>query len=255
MEDGLSGKSMSMVDAIFQARMGSTRLPGKVIALIIGKPLISHIVERVRASKYVKRIILATTKSKDDDELADFAQRMGIMCFRGDDNDVLARFYGAATEFDSKFILRVCCDNPLTDPRIIDELAQKCLEENADYVSTSIERTFPLGMDLEVFTFGALRDAFQSAKLGYEREHVTPYIYQHPELFAIRFIEAQGKPRRPDLRLTVDSEEDLRFMKEIFKRLYNNGNIFSIEKVIDLLDEHPELLTINAHIHQKKLGE
>ena len=177
------------------------------------------------------------------------------MCFRGDESNVLARFYEAATEFNSKFILRVCCDNPLTDPKIIDKLAQRWLEANADYGATSIKRTFPLGIDLEVFTFNALQRAFQNAKLDYEREHVTPYIYEHPELFTIRFVEAQGKLRRPDLRLTVDTEEDLQLMREIFKRLYNNKTIFSTEKVIDLLDEHPKLLEINAYVHQKKLGE
>lgn len=246
---------MRMVDAILQARMKSTRLEAKVVASIMGKPLISHIVERVRASKYVNRIILATTRLKDDDELDYLASSMGIMCFRGDETDVLARFYGAAIEFNSRFVLRVCCDNPLADPRIIDELTQRWLEASAEYGATSIERTFPLGIDLEVFTFNALQKAFQNAKLDYEREHVTPYIYQHPELFKLFFLGAKGKLKRPELRLTVDTDEDLALTRKIYQHLYRDGNIFHLAEVIDLIDKHPELLAINAHIHQKELGE
>jgi len=242
-----------MVDAILQARVGSSRLPAKVMAPIMGKPLISHIVERVRASKCVKRIILATTKLKEDDKLNDLAAKMGIMCFRGEDNDVLARFYGAATEFDLQLILRVCCDNPFTDPVIIDELCQKFFEVNADYVSTSIERSFPLGMDLEVFTFEALRSAFQNATLNYEREHVTPYIYKHPELFKLFFLKAEGKLKRPELRLTVDTDKDLALARRIYQQLYRHGKIFHIDEIIDFVDDHPRLQSINAHIVQKDI--
>lgn len=243
------------VAAIVQARMRSTRLPGKVVASIVNKPMLHHIVERLRASQRISTIILATTTLKEDNLLEDFAREVGLTCYRGEEQDVLARYYGAATQFHIEIIVRICADDPLVDPRIIDEVVQSHLDSDADYTSNGIVRTFPLGLDAEVFSYRALEKAYNEAQEGYEREHVTPYIYQHPNLFKIESVEANGKLRRPDLRLTVDTEEDLRLIREIFQRLYRDGRIFYTEDVIDLLDKHPELVAINAHVRQKKLGE
>jgi spore coat polysaccharide biosynthesis protein SpsF len=203
----------------------------------------------------VTSTILATTTLKEDNRLEYFAKKHGLDCYRGEEQDVLARYYGAATEFRVKVIARICADDPLIDPRIIDVVIHSHLDSDADYTSNGIVRTFPLGLDAEVFSYGALEKAYNEARKGYEREHVTPYIYLHPEIFKLKSVEATGKLRRPDLRLTVDAEEDLRLIREIFKRLYREGKLFYTEDVIDLLDRHPEMVAINAHVVQKELGQ
>lgn len=241
--------------AILQARMGSTRFPGKVLADIVGKPLIMHIIERIRATKQINAIILATTESSDDDEIENFAKKNGIHCYRGEVYDVLSRFYGAAIKYKANVIVRICCDDPLIDPIMLNELIELHLETQSDYTSTSHIRTYPMGIEAEVFNFDVLEKAYNITNKDYEREHVTPYIYEHPELFRIRFLEASDELRRPDLRLTVDTPEDLKFVKEIFKNLYKEKQLFYTEDVIDFLDSHPELLSINALVSQKKLGE
>ncbi len=243
------------VSAIVQARMGSTRLPGKVMSTIANKSLLQHIVERIQASRLISNMILATTTLKKDNRLEYFAKRHGLACYRGEEQDVLARYYGAATEFRVKVIVRICADDPLIDPRIVDEVVHSHMDSHADYTSNGIIRTFPLGLDVEVFSYSALEKAYNEARRQYEREHVTPYIYLNPGIFKLKSVEASGKLRRSDLRLTVDTEEDLRLIREIFRRLYHNGQIFYTEDVIDLLDKHPELVAINAHVVQKELGQ
>jgi len=139
----------------------------------------------------------------------------------------------------------------LIDPKITDHVIESHLNSEVDYTSNVIVRTFPRGLDTEVFNFSILETTFQNAKENYEREHVTPYIYLHPELFKLKSIEASGKLRRPDLRLTIDTKEDLRLSEKIFKHLYRENQIFYTDDVIDFLDKHPELVAINAHIVQK----
>jgi spore coat polysaccharide biosynthesis protein SpsF len=241
--------------AILQARMGSSRFPGKVLADIVGKPLIMHIIERIRAAKKIDGIILATTQSRDDDEMENFAEKSGIHCYRGEVDDVLSRFYGAATKYKASVIVRICCDDPLIDQKMLDDLLDLHFKTHADYTSTSHERTYPVGVEAEVFNYDILEKAFNCANKEYEREHVTPYIYEHPELFKIRFIEAKKKIRRPELRLTVDTQEDFYLVREIFENLYKKDQLFYTEDVIDFLDSHPELLSVNSLVHQKKLGD
>jgi spore coat polysaccharide biosynthesis protein SpsF len=243
------------IAAILQARMGSARFPGKVLANINGKPLVMHIVERIQATKKISTIILATTELPIDDELVEFAKKKRINYYRGEENNVLARFYGAATQYKADVIVRVCCDDPLIDHRILDELINLHLRTESDYTSTSHERTYPIGVEAEVFNYNALEKSLNNAKKDYELEHVTPYIYEHPELFKIMFLEASGELRRPDLRLTVDTAEDLKFVKEIFKNLYKEGQLFHTKDVIQFIDSHPEILSINAHVTQKELGK
>lgn len=243
------------IAAILQARMGSTRYPGKVLSAIAGKPLISHIIQRIRATEKINTLILATTKLPGDNELASFAKGNGILCYRGEVNDVLARFYGAATQYKVDIIIRICCDDPLIDHIMLNQLLDLHIKTHSDYTSTSHVRTFPIGIEAEVFNYDVLEKAFSCANKEYEREHVTPYIYENPNLFKISFLEASGKLRRPDLRLTVDTQEDMKLVQEIFRNLYNGGRLFNAGDVIDLLDDHPELLLINKDITQKKLGE
>lgn len=243
------------VVAIIQARMDSTRLPGKVLKDISGKPMLWHMLNRLKLSNGIDNIILAIPNSVQNDRLEDLAKGLKLHCFRGSEEDVLDRYYKAALEFGGDVIVRLTSDCPLIDPCITDRVIEEHLLTDSDYTSSGIKRTFPRGLDTEVFSFDALKRAHEEAKQDYEREHVTPYIYLHPEIFKLESVEASGKQRRPDLRLTVDTEEDLKLIREIFKRLHREGHTFYIEDVIDLLDKHPELTAINAHIRQKELGE
>jgi len=243
------------IAAILQARMGSTRFPGKVLSLIAGKPLIGHIVQRIRATKRIREIILATTEQPGDDDLAIFAKENGVLCYRGEEDDVLARFYGAATQYKVDVIVRICCDDPLIDHIMLNELIDLHTKTQSDYTSTSHVRTFPMGIEAEVFNYEVLKKVFNCASKKYEREHVTPYIYENPKLFKITFLEASGKLKRPDLRLTIDTHEDFRLIKEIFNGLYKDGKLFNSYDVIDFIDNNPELLLINKMVIQKQLGE
>ncbi len=242
-----------LVVAIIQARMGSTRLPAKVLRDICGKPLLWHMLDRLRLSIRIDDIVLAIPDSEQNDQLADFAKELNLHYFRGSEDDVLARYYGAATKFEADVVVRLTSDCPLIDPRVTDKVIEEHLNSDADYTSVSIKSGFPRGLDTEVFNYDALEETYREAKHYYEREHVTPYIYQHPDLFKIKSVEANEKLRRPDLRLTVDTEEDLDLIGKIFRRLYRDGQIFYTEEVIALLDKHPELVAINAHIRQMEI--
>ncbi len=248
-------KDKPKIIAIIQARMGSTRLPGKVLEELAGQPLLTHLVNRTIQAKTLDDAIVATTRQPDDDAIAQICKQHAWACFRGSKDDVLDRYYQAALFFKADIIVRLCADNPLIDPRIIDTVVEAHLDSSADYTYNGVAGHFPLGLDTEVFSFKSLEKVFKQAKQGYEHEHVTPYIYQHPEVFKIQSVEATGKLRRPDLRLTVDTEEDLRLIREIYKRLYREREIFYTEDIIDLLDKHPDLVAINAQIRQKTLGE
>jgi spore coat polysaccharide biosynthesis protein SpsF len=243
------------VKAIVQARLTSTRLPNKVLKDISGKPMLWHLYERLKSARKIDSVILAIPDSPQDDRLADFARKLGLPCFRGSEPDVLSRYYNAAVEFNAQVIVRITADCPLIDPRVTDSVIEAHLNTDADYTCSGAEYGFPRGLDTEVFNFETLEKTHREARQDYEREHVTPYIYHHPELFKIQSVEATGKLRRPDLRLTVDTEDDLKLIREIYKRLYRDRKIFYTEDVIDLLDKHPELTAINASIRQKKLGE
>lgn len=245
----------SHICVILQARVTSTRLNSKVLMEICGKPIIYLIIERLKHCKNIDDVIMAIPDTNQNDVLEEYAKKIGCHYARGCEKDVLSRYFKAAKQFAVTDIIRVTADCPLIDPILVDLMVEQYLKEKVDYAAIDVDTNFPRGLDAEIFSFKTLEKVNMDAHQTYEREHVTPHIYEHPELFKICFVEAQGKFRRPGLRFTVDTEEDLQLMREIFKRFYKNGNVFSLEKVIDLLDEHPELLTINAHIHQKELGQ
>jgi spore coat polysaccharide biosynthesis protein SpsF len=247
--------TMKRVCAIIQARMTSSRLPGKVLINICGKPMIQHIYERLSACRNISGIILAIPDAKESDPLAEQAKNMGCPFHRGDEADVLSRFYGAAKAISADRVIRVTGDCPLVDPAVTDWLIEEYSKGAFDYMAVDQEGGFPRGLDSEMFTFDILEQVHGAAHLPYEREHVTPYIYQHPDLFKTLFVEAEGKLRRPDLRLTVDTDEDLELLSGIYQALYHEDRIFGIGEAIDFIDGHPELKGLNAHIRQKQLGE
>jgi spore coat polysaccharide biosynthesis protein SpsF len=243
------------VVAIIQARIGSTRFPRKVLQDLCGKPLISHILNRVKLIKSISRIVLAIPITRENDIFEKIANDFNCNCFRGSEEDVLSRYYEAAKTFKAEIIVRLTSDCPLIDPKITEMAIENHLHSQVDYTAVGFEGGFPRGLDTEIFNFDVIEKTYNEAHLIYEREHVTPYIYHHPHLFKLRFLEATGKLRRPDLRLTVDEREDLELIRAIFETLNRDGQTFYTEEVIDLLDKYPHLLAINAHVVQKELGK
>ena len=238
-----------MVDAIIQARMGSIRFPGKVLEIIEGKPLLFYVVERLKKTKSVGDIILAIPDSAENDALLKFAEENKIKCFRGSEEDVLSRFYFAAKENGSKDILRMCADRPLIDPKLIDFVAEKYFKSQVDYISTRINHTFPEGFTVEIFKFSALEEAFKNAKEPNHREHVTPYIYANAKNFKIASVES--KEDFSFMRLTVDEEKDVKFLKEVLKSKSN----LNFKELANFLKNHPEITKINSSINQVRLKE
>jgi spore coat polysaccharide biosynthesis protein SpsF len=236
--------------AIVQARTKSQRLPLKVLKEIAGKPMLWHVINRVRRCSYINDIVLAIPKDADNDILEDFAQEIGVKCFRGSESNVLSRYYGAALKYPADVIVRITSDCPLIDPEITDLTIKKFLDSKVDYVYADTRSGFPRGLDTEVCSFKVLERAFKESTKYYEKEHVTPYIYQSG-LFTMKSVEAAGN-LRCGYRLCVDTEEDLELVRKIYQYLYI-GKVFGICDVIDLLEKYPELLKINAEIKQKAL--
>lgn len=241
------------VVAIVQARMGSTRLPGKVLMDISGRPMLWHVLTRLSFARSLSEVWVATTTSCRDDQLAALSSSWGYHCFRGSEDDVLSRYYHAALTAGASVVVRVTSDCPLIDPEVTDRVIKTCIASGADYASNIVERTYPRGLDVEAFRFDALARAHREATKPYEREHVTPYIWQNPSQFKIVSVGAEENLRRPELRLTVDTEDDLALVREIYRRLYEEGRVFGIHEVLELLDSEPHLARINAHVKQKPL--
>jgi len=239
--------------AVIQARLTSTRLPKKIMLNLSGKPLLWHVVERVRRAKMIDHIVLAIPDSSNNDELELFIKKSGWNLFRGSENDVLSRYYHAAIQYSADVIVRITSDCPLVDPKIIDETIKIHFRDGNDYTAVGVEGGFPRGLDVEVLNLKSLEIAFNTAVDRSEREHVTLYIYQNPKLFKIHFVEASGNLKRPDIRLTVDTEEDLLLIREIYSALGNYGNHFSTKDVLALIDGTPRLQSINKHIVQKDI--
>lgn len=236
--------------AIIQARMGSTRLPGKVLMKILERPLLLLMVERVRRARTIDQIVIATTTGAEDDELASAAASWGLPVFRGNRDDVLDRYYQAAVRHDSAVVVRVTGDCPCIDPGVIDETVAFYLanRDRYDYVANTNPPTYPDGMDTEVLPFSILEQAWNEARLPSEREHVTSYVRKRPEQFRIGNVVAADN--RSDLRLTVDEPSDLEVMRRIFERLYPKNPGFSLRDIMDLLDRDPDIVRINAGIQR-----
>lgn len=242
------------VVAIVQARMGSTRLPGKVLKEVLGKPLLGFLVERIRRSRLISELVIATSTENSDDIIADYCAKQGIAVYRGSEADVLSRYAEAAAEYKADYIVRICADSPLIDPGMIDEIIQEFLDKypSCDYLSNTLKQTCPLGMNTEIFSFQALQTAHLKARLPYEREHVTPYIYSNPQLFSI--CQKHYQPDLSNFRLTVDMPEDFELVRTILEQLYLAKPGFSLSDVIAMLKEYPELYKINLHIQQTQIN-
>lgn len=243
--------------AIIQARMGSTRLPGKVLKDIEGKPMIWHLINRLKFSKEIDEIILTIPDTKENNVLEGFAKENKIKYFRGSEEDVLSRYFKAAEKFECSVITRITSDCPLIDPEIVDLVIKKHLDLGADFTANfiegekgrPIEKTFPKGLEVEVFNFSTLKKVHQEAKKQYQREHVDPYISEHPEIFKIAVIK--NTENLSHFRWTVDEIKDLELVREIYKRLYKKGKLFFMKEIVELFKEYPELIEINKNVKQK----
>lgn len=240
---------MKKVVAIIQARMGSTRLPGKVMKDLCGKTVLAHDIERVRQSKYIDEIVIATTKFKEDDIILREALENGAKVYRGSEDDVLRRYYEAAKENKADVIVRITSDCPLIDPFIVDEV----LNSNYDLVTNAgvypENRTYPRGLDVEVFSFDILKKSFQEAIEMYQREHVTPFIYENSK----NIYYYKNNIDYSKYRWTLDTEEDYKLIEIIYKNLYKGKHDFYVEDISKLFDDMPELFEINKNVQQKKL--
>lgn len=238
---------------IVQARVGSTRLPGKVLKKICEKTVLEHDVDRLKQVKNIDEIIIATTELERDDSIVEECKRLNVNYFRGSEENVLSRYYYAAKENNADVVVRVTSDCPLIDPevssRIIDFYFKN--REKYDYVSNTIDRTYPRGLDTEVFSFKALERAFKEATLERDKEHVTPYIWDNPEKF--RLAQYKNDLDYSYLRWTLDTKEDYELINEIYKELYDGKNKFYLDDILKLLERKPELKKINQHIKQKEV--
>lgn len=243
------------IGAIIQARMGSTRLPGKIMMDISGKPMIWHVVDRLKRSEKLNEIVIASTFDSKNDVLEAFADDNNINFFRGSEEDVLQRYLDGAEKYNIDLIVRITSDCPLIDPNIVDCVINEHIDSNAHYTSNTQQRSFPRGLDVEVFSRDSLLRIDRLAIKKYQREHVTPFFYENPSEFKLNNVTTEGKIRQPYLRLCVDTEEDLKFVREVFKRLYKPPDIIKIEDIIDLIEKEPELAMINKNIKQKRLKE
>lgn len=230
--------------AIIQARMGSTRLPDKVLADIEGVPLIGRVIERTRAVRGIDTVVVATTTGREDDTLADYVSRQGVTVVRGSSDDVLARYQQAARAVDAATVMRITADDPFKDPDVCGLVLSRFIraEGSVDYVSNTVELSYPEGLDVEVFSREALERAAQEANLPSEREHVTPYIYKRPDAFRIEQVVLDRD--LSSLRWTLDYPEDLVFARAVYERL-SNKPMFLMDDVLSLLAREPHLAALN----------
>ena len=231
--------------AIIQGRMGSTRLPGKILMHVLRRPLLSYQIERLRLSKLITRIIVATTTNAEDDPVGELAQGEKVEIYRGSEHDVLDRYYQAAKTFSAEHIMRLTADCPLIDIDICDRISNEYFTSGSDYVRTG--ETFAEGLDCEIMSFKALERSWRNAKLTSEREHVTLYIRNHTEQFAVKILEQETDDSK--YRITVDEEEDFHVVEAILKNLYiQDRPYFGIEAIKQFLNANPDIYASNVNI-------
>jgi spore coat polysaccharide biosynthesis protein SpsF len=237
----ISGELRPVV-AIVQARMSSTRLPGKVMKPIAGRPMLWHVVNRLKASRLIDEVVVATTTGAEDDIIEEWCKLNGTGFSRGSLEDVLDRYFQAAASFEARTVVRVTSDCPLIDPALVDRAIEMFGRGVFDHVS--VDSSYPDGLDAEVFSFAALKKAHEEATLSSEREHVTPYIWKNQHLFRLGKIKCDIDLSR--MRWTVDDERDLRLVTEIYEGIKAGERVFHMEEVLRFLRSRPEVLKINA---------
>lgn len=240
------------VVAIIQARTGSMRLPGKVLQDIAGRTMLARVIQRSQRATMLDEVVVATTACSDDDAVVAECQRLGVRWFRGNECDVLDRYYLAAEACRAEVVVRITSDCPLIDPSVVDLVVKAYIRENPDYASNVLDRTYPRGLDNEAFAFDGLARAWCEAQNPYQRVHVTPYFYEHPELF--RLLSVKHVRNLSEHRWTVDAPDDMRFVRDVYD-LLGGDDRFTWQEVLRLVEENPKLIEINCHVHQKQLRD
>ncbi|MEQ9370522.1 MAG: glycosyltransferase family protein [Coleofasciculus chthonoplastes F3-SA18-01] len=232
-----------MILAILQARVSSSRLPRKVLKPILGVPMLGRQIERVQRAKLIDRLLVATSDDVTDNSIEQWCRESGVECFRGKLDDVLDRFYQAAKPNAPEQVVRLTGDCPLADPGLIDEVIQFHISGDFDYSTNAIEPTYPDGLDVEVFRFVCLEQAWREVKLPSQREHVTPFIHQQPDRFRIGLLK--NAIDLSHLRWTVDEALDFELVRRIYEALYPIDVEFKTQDILSFLDKNPELKTLN----------
>jgi spore coat polysaccharide biosynthesis protein SpsF len=238
--------------AIIQARMSSTRLPGKVLKVVAGRTILDRMVERVQKAKRVDETVVATTIDSSDEAIVDYCKKAGIACYRGSLQDVLDRYYQAAVLHKADIVLRLTGDCPLIDPDLIDAVVDALVNEKADFACNRLPppltRTYPIGLDVEACTFAALKQAWTEATEKHEREHVLPYLYDVPGRFKV--VQLNHSEDLGKMRWTLDTPEDLVLLEQVYAR-FGGRNDFSWLDVLELFKKEPQLAEINSQVQHK----
>lgn len=240
------------VVAIIQARMGSTRLPGKVLRDIGGMTMLARVVRQVQRAKLIEQVVVATSTEVSDAAIVEAGTALGVQVTRGSESDVLDRYYQAARFSQAEAVVRITADCPLIDPGVMDKVIADFLDKRPDYASNIITRTYPRGLDTEVMMITALERVWKAASESYQRIHVTPYFYQNPQLFHL--LAVHGDEDYSQQRWTVDTLKDLNFVREIYNRMGDRDD-FTWREVLTLIQDNPALAEMNANIRQKSLHE
>jgi spore coat polysaccharide biosynthesis protein SpsF len=228
---------------VMQARMSSTRLPGKVMRPVMGEPMLAQQVKRLQRARHIDRLVIATSNCPDDNVIAELAEILGVHCFRGSLTDVLDRYYRAAEHFGATSVLRTTADCPLIDPQVVDTVVDSHISSGRDYTTNNMPRTWPHGLDIEIMQFAVLEEAWKNASSQAEREHVTPFIRNNPTRFRLGNCPSPVDNSR--FRWTVDEPEDYEFVCRVYEELYPLNPDFLTGDLLHFLAEHPEVVEIN----------
>ena len=230
---------------IIQARTGSKRLPDKVLMKIQGKSILEHIVNFLKFSKKIDQIIVATSDLKSDDKIEKLCKKINVSCFRGNSLNVLKRYFDCATSFKGDVIVRITADNPLIDPKLVDKAVSLLIGKKLDYVTNMIHQSYPEGYLVEVFTFNTLKRVYETFHDDESKEHITFQLRKRPQGFKIGEFFAAKNKQRPNWRLTVDYDEDIKLIKKLFSNLYQPNSFIQYNSVFKYLEQYPLTLNIN----------
>lgn len=248
--------SKDKIIVTIEARMGSSRLPGKVLLPLAGKPALARMIDRIKSAKFIDEIVVATTINSDDDQIVKLAKDSGVKFFRGSEKDVLNRVLGAARSVGGDIIVELTGDCPLMDGRLIDRSIDEYFQSGSDYASNIIKRTYPDGFDVQVFSVNTLSKVDSLTKDPIDRVHVSYFIYNHPEIFKLHNWEPKDAELVwPDLRLTLDEKEDYELIDLIFKNFSVAQSDFSALEIVNFLKQNPKFTMINKYVRTKQASE